>query len=243
MLPDLIKFKKMKKKYSIKLCQPDHNKGCTACCGLFNFNDISKEYLTNYLIKGHSGIKSYYNNCWNKNNLRDITSHICHYQGFINKSKPGCVIHPVINKKDIRDISLFGKKICNSYLCPAHVILSDRQKKILINYIDDWYYYSICIIDPDSFIWILNTIHKELNTDEDIILKKENSQCRDLLSKSLNIHSGYLSKNKLPLVFYSVSEYNLGKVNFSLSGNSPKIMEEKNLIRRAIQNSEINYGP
>ena len=38
----------------IILCQPDNKKGCSACCGLFNLQDISKKKLQNFLHHGSS---------------------------------------------------------------------------------------------------------------------------------------------------------------------------------------------
>jgi hypothetical protein len=39
--------------------------------------------------------------------VRDITSHVCPYQGFLKNGKPGCLIHPLFINKDERNRSLF----------------------------------------------------------------------------------------------------------------------------------------
>ncbi|MCP4135156.1 MAG: hypothetical protein GY754_29580 [bacterium] len=222
-------------KDNIILCQPDSEKGCSVCCGLFNFSDLSRENLTLFLSKGRERVLK---NIDKKNllpdqetiesdsengSIRDRTSHICPYQGFIETSQPGCLLHPAINKKDLRNISLFGKKICSSFLCPAHTILTEREKEILINQVNDWFCYSIALIDPESFSWIL----KEM---QDAVSSR-------LLCECIEIHARYLNTRKETIFFYSVSEYDLAKNGFSLSNENSQMDREKEEIRETIKAS------
>ena len=219
------------------LCQPDDKKGCSACCGLFNFKDTSKQHLTQFLNTGcrrssehrNSGTDTNTGNCFN---VREATSYICPHQGFIFHGRPGCLLHPRYGRNSGRNNSFFGEKICESFLCPAHSILDEEQKKIIMTYIDDWYYYAVAVIDPASIHWFLalltETYHVDTNGSD--LFKKT-------FSDFLGIHARYLLKFSGSIFFYSVSEYNIGKKNFSLISDANHLEQEKYDIRAAIETS------
>ena len=212
----------------IILCQPDENKGCSACCGLFNLQNISKNNLTKFL---HDKNKAF-----DDIKFRDSKTHICPYQGFLTGScKPGCLLHPEHNDKDDRDLSFFGKKICQEYLCPAHIILKQKQKQLLLKCTDDWYIYSIAIIDPEFFIWILKTIQKKIKMNI-YDMSIQNDDFFLLICKCLNIHAEYLYAIERPIYMYSFSEYNLDKQIFPLSSKDNQRSDEKNKIKILIEN-------
>lgn len=159
-------------KSQLILCQPDSNKGCCVCCGLFNHVDIAKSNLERFLSSSKHRIinrievnDSKLNSKSILTEIRDSTTFICPYQGFIHKNAPGCLLHKSVNGFDARDMSFFGQDICDSFLCPAHNILNNRQKTILIEYINDWFYYSLAIALPLSFIWILERLENDYDLD------------------------------------------------------------------------------
>lgn len=202
---------------TIILCQPDGLKSCSACCGLFNFTDISREYLSRFLARG--GIRS--SACLSSNDstdqgdgrpIRDATSYICPHQGLVYNKRPGCLLHPSYRNTTLRNNSFFGETICNGFLCPAHSILSAEQKKTIINLIDDWYNYSIAIIDPDTTASILDLLrdHYPVTVQREDVLKQ-------ILNNALAIHARYLCGYPGPIFCYSVSEYNVGKRNFAIN--------------------------
>jgi hypothetical protein len=163
-------------------------------------------------------------------NVRDIGTYICPYIGFINKGCPGCTIHSSNSTGNLRDISFYGEKICSSYHCPANSILTDCYKNILLDVIDDWFLYSLVIIDPESFIWLADTIMKHssfVNTKIDNI-KKQFHIALDIHLKHLNNHDG-------AIFYYSISEYNLNKHSFSLLSGNDKVIDEREEIIRGIQ--------
>ncbi len=222
------------KSENIILCQPDSKKGCSACCGLLNFKKISKNYLSKFLktFEERRNVSAKRDHLWNEKTafkgIRDDTSHICPYQGFIARGKPGCSFHPKINGKCMRRRSLYGAKVCNDFLCPAHDILDDSQKQILIKYINDWYLYTIVIIDPVSFIWIIETLRDKFNFD----LSKDNKTTlmRRALYAAINIHLEYLKEIDTPIFQYAVSEYNQFKRKYSLISKRQESVEERQRI-------------
>ena len=220
----------------IYLCQPDNNKGCSACCGLFNFKDITREKLSQYLEEGKDRTSEIDNVHFDDRieykksiNTRDMTSYICPYQGFVRDRSPGCLIHPENNTEDLRDISFYGRKICSGFLCPAHRILTKNEKQVLIEFIDDWYLYTVAIIDPYSFRWILDFIHGRFGGNI-----KRTEAFKELLNLALSIHAHFIQSIDGPLFFYSVSEYNIGSKKISLNSDNDAMDQVRQKITNAL---------
>jgi hypothetical protein len=196
----------------IILCQPGNGQGCSVCCGLFNFRDISRHSLENFLNCGMTREREFiahdaFTGPWS---LRSRFSHICPYQGFLTDGNPGCLVHPLFAGTDGRDRSLFAHKICDSFFCPAYSVLSTEEKLFLIENISDWYLYSTAIADPETYSFIYNFV-KEKYDDS---CNRESSVL--LVSEGLAQHSAWLRIYEGEIFFYSIPEYNLNKVNFSV---------------------------
>lgn len=188
---------------AIILCQPDGIKGCSLCCGLFNFIDISRETLYSFLEKGkerESLFKSYedYSDPYD---VRDKGSHICPYQGFLSHGKPGCLLHPLYCGEERRGRSLFSEKICGKFLCPAHYLLTEEEKKGLIKYVNDWYLYSVAVADPLFFSQVYKKSVAEFS------LYGEEDKIEKLVITMLSERAEEMDKGEKILFSYSVSEY------------------------------------
>ena len=218
----------------ILLCQPDSGKGCSVCCGLFNFKDISRESLTSFLQKpipspAETEDDQYGTSYLYRNDIRDVTSHICPYQGFLSEGKPGCRIHPAVCGKDNRDHSLFGKTICDRFLCPAHRILDNREKIYLTKYVRDWYCYSIAIIDPGTFSWIIQEITRKYS-----IKDCDDYLITDVLENALSLHAKYMNSTEQALFYYSVPEYISHRELFWAGAETTSAENERKEIRRIV---------
>lgn len=219
---------------TIVLCQPDGNKSCSACCGLFNFMDLSRENLSRFLREGAARSSACiaagdYPDQGDRHAIREITSYICPHQGLIFNKRPGCLLHPQYRTATMRNESFFGENICNGFLCPAHTILSTEQKKLVITLLDDWYVYTIAVIDPDSTVWLIDHLKKKYPAvfERMDILKKIVHAC-------LLIHADHLSEQPGPVFYYSISEYAAANNRFSL-GCGESNQEEKIEIEDAIR--------
>jgi len=111
-------------------------------------------------------------------------------------------------------------------LFPPHA----REK--LIRYVTDWYLYTLAIIDPDSYLWILDQI---------ISMSGSESPGKDfpglILSGALQIHARHLEHVEGGIFFYSRQEYSLEKDRFTLSSREPGRDTERRMIREFIRNS------
>lgn len=231
----------------ISLCQPAPGKGCCVCCGLYNCADISFAGLGRFLSEATDGIRCLPVPGNNERNFellqrryafRDITTYVCPYMGFIDSNTPGCLMHPVVNNGiDRRDCSLFGKEICNDYFCPAYKLLDDRLKKILITYTYNWYTYSIGIIDPLSFIWIVQLI--EDMSGKPIVPEKStvDAHVATLVNTSLMMLADFFNQVPLPVFYYSEPEYHLHMRELSLNQNSSCNAGVREKIKKAVSDS------
>lgn len=222
---------------TIILCQPDGTKSCSACCGLFNFSDISRESLTRFLESGAARSSSFLSSGditdqGDGRDIRDATSYICPHQGLLFNKRPGCLLHPQYRNSPLRHNSFFGETICSGFLCPAHSIMTSEQKKTIIRLIDDWYLYSIAVIDPESTIWMLDLLRLRYP----IAFQRE-EVAKQILASMITIHARYLNDSRGPVFFYSVSEYEIGKKNISLAGD---IADKDKQVREMIEVIEAN---
>ncbi len=192
----------------IILCQPDSKKGCSLCCGLFNFRDISKESLLLFLEKGVQRELSYksYEDYIEPAEVRDKGSHICPYQGFLSPGKPGCLLHPLYCGEERRGRSLFSEKICGNFLCPAYYVLTDDEKKGLVKYVNDWYLYSVAIADPLFFSQVYKKSVAQYCKD------MEEVNIISFIVAKLEEHGEKMCRSSAVLFNYSVSEYSCGRL-------------------------------
>ncbi len=149
---------------SIHLCQPGDGKSCGACCGIYNYVDSSREALAARL---RLRTERFHRDCRTAEDLAIFSRTIraaedqrrrfeviycCEYAGFLDRGerRVGCLLHPAQNSGvDRREASFYGRELCDGHLCPSHHFLSRSEKLILIDLLDDWYLYGLCLTDID----------------------------------------------------------------------------------------------
>lgn len=80
---------------------------------------------------------------------RDI--HRCDFLGFLDPQgkRVGCLLHPALHGKDLRDFSPYGRTLCDSHLCPSHHYLNRDEQQGVVLVLEDWYLYGLVITDLD----------------------------------------------------------------------------------------------
>lgn len=146
------------------LCQPDSGKSCGACCGIYNYADSSREALVARLsrrterfhrdVRGEADLPSFSRMIRQDEDQtrRFEVIHCCEYAGFLDygEKRVGCLLHPARNGgKDLRGVSFYGRELCDGHLCPSYSFLSRTEKLALIDILDDWYLYGLCLTDID----------------------------------------------------------------------------------------------
>jgi len=194
------------------LCMPDKTKSCAACCGLMNHTDISRKNLTKFLNDGAFRAANYWRYQIDGSypeqttSCRDYSTHICPFHGFIADGLPGCLVHPRVAGEDRRDRGLFGAAACGRYFCPAYELLSHDTRTILIETLDDWYLYTMAIIDPLVTERIIYQLYVKGLHRGDRLFKQA-------LVDALTIHGETLARREGNVFCYSREEYDFASKN------------------------------
>jgi len=168
----------------IHLCQPDKTKSCAACCGIYNYVENTRaslvnrfNYRTNLFSKVRRleiTIDDYRDIIRHRENSKRIykTIYTCEFVGFLNENRTrvGCMLHPASNNnKDLREISFYGRDICEGHFCPSYQKLTKNEALTVIASLDDWYLYGSVITDIDFvktfFRIVQDTIGEEISPD------------------------------------------------------------------------------
>jgi len=146
------------------LCQPDAGKSCGACCGIYNYADSSRAALTRRLrsrtarfrrdVRGEADLLAFSRRVREtEDQTRRFEVIYCgEYAGFLDddEKRVGCLLHPAQNGgKDLRGVSFYGRELCDGHFCPSYPFLHRTEKLALIDLLDDWYLYGLCITDID----------------------------------------------------------------------------------------------
>jgi len=148
----------------VNLCQPDASKSCGACCGLYNYADSGRESLVERLrrrtalfrasVRGPEDLPRYAETvrATEDGARRYEVIHCCEYVGFLDagERRVGCLLHPMQNGgKELRDASFYGRELCDGHFCPSYSYIARDEKLALIEILDDWYLYGVCVTDID----------------------------------------------------------------------------------------------
>ncbi len=150
----------MKRNFPYHLCQPDEEKSCSACCGIYNFvkndkNSLILRLKTNTLALKESSPEDHsktFRILYNGKGKLFETIFNCEFVGFLDKDfkRVGCLLHPSQNGgRDLRDLSFYGSELCEGHFCLSYYYLTSKEQELVIRTIDDWYLYGLTITDID----------------------------------------------------------------------------------------------
>ncbi len=224
----------------IHLCQPDQKKSCAACCGLYNYADNTKQKLKERLASrtqlfrrvrsGQISLDEYRQVIRHREDSRRIykTIYTCEFAGYLNESecKVGCMLHPMQNKgKDLRDISFYGRDLCEGHFCPSYQKLDEAEMRMVIDVIDDWYLYGVVVTDIDfvkAFFHIVQNRLCEKLSSRKIAQIPELSNC---LFKYFLLKQAWpyrdLSKPRFGKYYFVGEEYNIDKIDYKSMNVDP----------------------
>lgn len=209
------------------LCQPDKQKSCAWCCGLYNSHDTSRAGLarklrarTEEFISTRRTVEAilYFsesNREKEKSQLLDPEFYSCEFVGFLNEEETlvGCMLHPLARGNggtDWRGLSFHGAMACKGFFCRSYRELSTVQKEIILSTVNDWFLFGLVISDADlihSFFRLL----EENSVDPATLLIPPTSKL---------VHEFFHSLAPLDKIFMSLSS------KFR-SPSEPKSAEEK----------------
>lgn len=226
----------MKDEKFIHLCQPDSCKSCGACCGLYNYADSSRESLVNRLrrrtqlfhemVAGPDDLEAFAHVIKTTEPQEKIYEVIycCEYVGFLDETERtvGCLLHPLQNGgNDFRDVSFYGKELCDGHFCPSYYYISQEEKRALISIIDDWYLYGLCVTDIDLVKEYFRLISEELG-EMPSAGKFENSVLKESALRFFELKTSWRFRspetNRFGKYYFDGSQYMIHHIDYEALG-------------------------
>ncbi|MGV8081647.1 MAG: hypothetical protein AB2L22_16495 [Syntrophales bacterium] len=147
----------------VHLCQPGVQ-SCGACCGIYNYADSTRESLVRRFRRRTTLYRrlagpDFDPEAFSRLVMEDEDPakryeviYCCEFVGFLNdeETRVGCLLHPMQNAgRDLRDASFYGRELCDGHFCPSYTYLSPAEQRALVDLLDDWYLYGLCVTDID----------------------------------------------------------------------------------------------
>jgi hypothetical protein len=150
----------------LHLCQPDSQKSCGWCCGLYNTHHASRNELVRKLRARSKEFATTERNLaaiqrFSEKTIRnesprllDAEFYSCEFVGFLNsgETRVGCMLHPLAQGNqsiDWRGLSFHGAMACQGFFCRSYRELNSTEKWVILGTIHDWYLYGMVISDTD----------------------------------------------------------------------------------------------
>jgi len=216
--------------YPVNLCQPDEEKSCGACCGLYNWENHSRVTLESLLgrrtelffsLEKPPDLEEYSRACEALPPSPKLceTIYNCEFLGFLDRElkQVGCLLHPSLhNGVDLRTCSFYGAKLCAEHFCPSFNHLATVEQVAVIMSLDDWYLYGLVITDIDFVKEFFRHVQDRLG-DSVHVDQIRNSKARQSLHEFFNLKESwnFLSKeNRLGKYYFSHSEYLIARIEY-----------------------------
>ena len=135
---------------------------CGACCGLYNRRDLSRPAVHALLLRrtealaGAPRTEEAFRAAAARLSTEEEPAlfpsvRICPLLGYLDEARTrvGCLAHPLATGGvDLRDCGAYDARICESFLCPSHGWLSEREAELAVTACaGDPYLYGLVITD------------------------------------------------------------------------------------------------
>lgn len=226
----------MLKPDDIHLCQPGPEKSCGACCGLYNYRNSTRESLAARLearrvlfsdtVRSRDDLETFSRLITSQESMekRYEVIHCCEYLGFLDehRQRVGCLLHPFQNRgEDLRDISFYGRELCDGHFCPSYHHLARWEQKAVVNAIDDWYLYGLAITDIDLVKEYFRPIAEALGETPDPERMKSGplkDQVQQFFSFKLTWPFRSPDTNRLGKYYFDGSQYMISHIDYDVLG-------------------------
>lgn len=218
--------------YPVHLCQPNSQKGCGACCGLYNYQDHSRESLKSLLenrtglfnsFQGEIPFGEYVQKAGSLAGSPKLleTIHNCDYLGFLDveQKKIGCLLHPSRHQgNDLRHHTFYGAELCAGHYCPSYSYLDSIEQRAVIAVLNDWYLYGLVITDIDLVKEFFH--HTQTRLGESIRFQQfKHEGIRNSLKSFFELKEYWpysSTENRLGKYYFSQSEYQIARIDYEI---------------------------
>lgn len=216
--------------YPFHLCQPDAEKSCGACCGLYNRHDHSRETLISFLRRRTSlffsmGKDIDFDEYRRLEEISDSNPKLlesiynCEFLGFIDgdDKRVGCLLHPSINQGvNLREYSFYGPELCARHFCPSYAHLTAVEQSAVFMALDDWYLYGLVITDIDFVKEFFRLVQDRMG-DSLRAERLPDRRVRRALRAFFELKESWKfcsPHNRLGKYYFSHSEYQIARINY-----------------------------
>jgi hypothetical protein len=148
----------------------------------------------------------------------------CEYAGFLDDTERtvGCLLHPLQNSgTDFRDVSFYGKELCDGHFCPSYYYISEEEKRALLTIIDDWYLYGLCVTDIDLVKQYFRLISEELG-EMPSAGKFENADLKESALQFFTLKTSWQFRspetNRFGKYYFDGSQYMIHHIDYEALG-------------------------
>ena len=161
------------------------------------------------------------------NEKRYEVIYCCEYLGFLDaeERRVGCLLHPFGNGgEDLRDVSFYGRELCDGHFCPSYHYLSAEEKMALLHICDDWYLYGLVVTDIDLvksyFRWISDGIYETPSPD---VFRKDalRETARRFFDLKVTWPFRSLDIHRLGKYYFDGSQYMIQYIDYEALGHKP----------------------
>jgi hypothetical protein len=216
--------------YPLHLCQPDDRKSCGACCGLYNWQDHSRQTLRELLGRR----TSFFWESPQDGRLTEFRESVallppraklleaiynCEFLGFIDpdQRRVGCLLHPSLHGgEEMRVHSFYGPELCGGHFCPSYTYLSPVEQGMVIAAIDDWYLYGLVITDIDFVKGFADEVQSRLG-DPLRVERLTFPGVRQALGEYFRLKESWRfasRQNRLGKYYFNYEEYRIAHIDY-----------------------------
>jgi hypothetical protein len=148
------------------LCQPDSvlasAPACASCCGIYNYPGHNRELVTQILTRQTELMAGWDGTDADMERVaaeamagrpapRFEVIYNCPFAGFYDpeRRRVGCLLHPRVRGRDLRDFCRYGHRTCGEAKCTAYTYLEPAEARAVMAAAGDWYLYGLAITDID----------------------------------------------------------------------------------------------
>jgi len=222
---------------SVHLCQPDAAKSCAACCGIYNYAGNTRaalvrrfEYRSGLMAlarRGELSLDDYRSAVRRREDGKRIykTIYSCEFAGFVDdtRRRVGCMLHPMVTGgDDLRDVSFYGREICEGHFCPSYQNLAMNEALCVIDVIDDWYLYGVVITDIDFVKTFFRLAQNSLGEEISLEAVKTSPVLRGVLRGYFSLKTAWpyrdVSKPRFGKYYFAGEEYAVDRIDYGKLG-------------------------
>ncbi len=221
----------------IHLCQPDTNKSCGACCGIYNYvgntrDELAarfdyREKLMRKVRSGELSLEEYRDAVRHREDGRRIykTIYTCEFAGWLDgdRKKVGCMIHPMQNDgNDMRDVSFYGREICEGHFCPSYQKLDENEARVIVDTLDDWYLFGAVITDIDYVKTFFRIVQNRIGEEIKPSVVKGSDKLRDILNRYYKLKVTWpfrdMKRPRFGKYYFVGEEYDIDRIDYAALG-------------------------